>query len=507
MSDKLIIRNTIRLILAGFAALLIVTSCQQEEWDNYYKGPETSNEKMWDIVKQNPDFSKFVELMHENSLDTIFDKEQSFTLFIPNNASFDSFSLGNLTMDKVLGYHILKTVFIPSNINGSRKLQTFFNKYVLVEEIENKYYFNGNLISNPSSLFKDGMYYELSVVATPKPTLYEYMNFYIPVFKQYIEGQDSIGFNPFLSFPIGFNDEGNTVYDSVFTSINLFERDYFPVSMESRDESATFILFTQEQYNQALDEMALNLGSMFTDRNDIPQAWQSEVLMPYFIKYGVFRDPLQYSDLNKPSLRNIREEDVKINIANIDPESRFICSNGVVFNYRNLVVPPELYLETMRLEGEDLVTLPVGSENYAWKDDVITSDYSKAPLVLSSTDASDGSYLTVELPRNSSVLYSLSFSFKNVFPSRYQFIYRARSRPSGVIKFYVNDVLLGSIDNSKFNKSVDGNPSVGEFNSKAFFVENHTDYGDVKIKVEYTGPGLLSNNGVCIDYIGLTPVK
>ena len=506
MLDKLDMRNIIRLMVGVPSVLLILASCQPD-WDNYYDVAAKSNNSMWDVVKENPDYSKFVELMRETGLDTIFNKEQSYTLFIPDNASFETFRPGTLTLDRVLGYHILNTVFIPSSISGSRKIQTLFDKYALIEEYNNEYYFDGEIITNPSGLYKDGMFYQISDVATPKPTLYEYMKFIIPTYQDYIDNQDSIGFDPFLSFPIGFDEDGNTVYDSVFTSVNLFERDYFPVSQESRDETATFLLFSQEQYDNALDQMALNLGSQFTDHNDIPLSWQNRFLLPYFVEYGVFNDALQFDDFNKPSLRNIRGKDVKIDVANIDPDSRFICSNGVVFSYKSLEVPLILYLDTLRLEGEDLVTVPVGSEGYVWKDDVIASDYSKIPTVLTSEDASDGAYLSVALPRNSTELYSIKFTFKCVFPSRYQFIYRAKARPSGLIKFYANDVLLGSVDNSKFNKTVDGNPSVGDFNSKAFFVENHTEYGDVHIKVEYTGPGILSNNGVCIDYIGLIPDK
>jgi len=50
------------------------------------------------------------------------------------------------------------------------------------------------------------------------------------------------------------------VYDSVTGVVNKFERDFFPVSQEFRSEAATFILFTQDQYLDALDQMALNLG-------------------------------------------------------------------------------------------------------------------------------------------------------------------------------------------------------------------------------------------------------
>ena len=506
MLDKLITWNFIRLMAGIFAALLILSSCQPG-WDNYYDIPAKSSKRMWEVVKETPDYSKFVELMQETGLDTIFSKEQSYTLIIPDNASFETFMPGNLTMDRVLGYHILNTVLIPSSNSGSRKIQTFFDKYALIEEYNHEYYFDGILITNPSGLYQDGMFYQISDVAIPKPTLYEYIDYNIQTLQDYIDGQDSIGFDPFSSLPIGFDEDGNTVYDSVFTSVNLFERDYFPVSLESRDKTATFLLYTQEQYDIALDQMADNLGSQFNDHNDIPLSWQNGLLLPYFLDYGVFNDALQFEDFNKPSLRNIQGTDVQIDADNIDPDSRYICSNGVVFNYKGLEVPLKLYMDTLRLEGEDLVTVPLGSEGYIWKNDVIASDYSKIPTVLTSSEASNGSYLSLALPRNSTELFSIEFTFKSVFPSRYQFIYRAKARPSGLIRFYVNDVLLGSVDNSKFSKTVDGNPSVGDFNHKAFFVENHTEYSDVNIKVEYTGPGILSNNGLCIDYIGLIPVK
>jgi hypothetical protein len=410
-------------------------------------------------------------------------------------------------MNKVLGYHILPTVLIPSGIQGSRKVQTFYEKYALIEVYENEYYYDGHEILNPSGLHEDGLFYEIADVAVPRPTLYEYFEYYVPVFQDYIDSQDSVSFDPFLSFPIGFDDEGNTIYDSVFTSLNLFERDYFPVSEESRSEVATFLLFTQEQYEGALDQMASNLGDLFSSHEDIPRSWQDEVLMPHFVKNGVFEGALQMDDFSNQALRNILGVDVKTDVSNIEATSRFICSNGVVFNYKLLEVPPSLYLDTLRFEGEDLVTVPEGSEGYVWNDDVIATDYTRTPTVLTSGDASNGAYLSVALPRNSSEIYSISFTFKNVFPSRYQFIYRAKNRPSGLIRFYVNDVLLGSVDNSKFNKTVDGNPSAADFNFKAFFVESLTEFSNVHIKVEYAGPGLLSNNGVCLDYIGLIPVE
>jgi hypothetical protein len=45
----------------------------------------------------------------------------------------------------------------------------------------------------------------------------------------------------------------------------------------------------------------------------------------------------------------------------------------------------------------------------------------------------------------------------------------------------------------------------GNYNSFDLWVDNIETYGKVKIKLEYTGPGNVANNGLIIDYIDFIP--
>lgn len=484
--------------------LIMVNSCN-EEFNEYYAVPEQSDQKIWDVIKSKPEYSIFYGLMNEAGFDTILNREQPFTLFIPVNEAFEDVSLEGDELLSTLGYHLSESLILPYHIKTYRKLRTYFGKFTLLERKENDLLMDGIILSNSSILYKNGVYYELQEVVYPKPNLYEFIARTCATLSQYIDLQDSVMFDIQKSTPLGFDDEGNTIYDSVFSIINRFERDYFPVSEEFRDNNATMIIFTQEQYDSALDQMADKLGPMFIDHNDIPTDWQTESLIPYYLKTSVFPGVLKYENFSSGQIRNIQGDTVIIDYMTIDQDSRFICSNGVTFMYNSLKVPENLYIDTLKIEGEALI-INRGEGKFAWIEEVKSNDFSREPFHVESIYTSGGGYLSVALPRGYTGSYYFEFIFPRIFPNTYRFIWRANYRPSGIIEFYINDISIGKFDNYKFRNPVDGvNPDNG-FNQKVFQVSHLTEYGNLKIRIEYTGPGTGTTNGVNLDYIMLLPV-
>ena len=104
----------------------------------------------------------------------------------------------------------------------------------------------------------------------------------------------------------------------------------------------------------------------------------------------------------------------------------------------------------------------------------------------------------------------MEFTMKNILPMRYRLIWSANSRPSGHFAIYVNDEYIGEFDSNKFRSTVQSvtgeyfRPKEG-FNSKDFWIENLTEFGDVRIRFVYLGPGREENNGLNIDYVKLIP--
>jgi hypothetical protein len=499
----------IKIIALACIFCLLVVSCK-DNWEDHYQAEEEEVDmNIWEFIKTQPKYSLFVEKMIEYDLDTLFESELSYTLFIPGESSLESLQDTSVSVGQILTYHISPTLFQVTNVRTSRKIQTKYGKYATIENAKGSYTYDGIPVEYSSPLFQNGKYYEIEEVSFPKPNLYEFVSLYSDIIRDYIDSQDSVYLDRRLSNPIGFDTYGNTIYDSVFTRVNLFEETFFPVSKEFRDQSATFILFTQDQYLEGLEEMAAALGFSEEGSEKIPAAWQYNVLLPKVMGSAMLEGMLEYSDLMADTLQSITGDTIVLDHRNIDPESRFLCSNGVVFLYNKFIIDSALYNGEYSVEGEMLID-SVGAGKWTWKKDVKVTGAITEPVKLLSATASEEAVINVELPRSYSGEYTLEFFIKNVLPMRYRLVWRGNSRPSGLYAIFINGEKIGEFNSFNFRStilSVTGEyfiPFDG-YNRKDFWVDHLTEFGDVSVKFVYLSSGGQNNNGLNIDYVKLIP--
>ncbi len=499
--------------------LLIGAGCSPPDWEEHFDNqPETVNMHLWEAVKAVPEYSEFVNLVSSRGLDTLFSRNQSHTLFIPTNEAFALLEEEDTSgvLNDLLLYHITNTVFLPRNVNGYRKVQNLTGKFTLVEQTHDGFTYDLIPIEYSSPLYLDGVYHEIAEPAIPRPNLYEFTQRFSSVISDYIDLSDSVYLDKNSSKPLGFDGNGNTIYDSVFNSVNRFERDFFPVSKEFRNKTATFVLFTQEQYTSALDEMGESLGGSFTGHEDIPDSWQFDVLLPSLMAISLYDNSLDYTEF-QDTMISVTGDTVYIEPSNIDPASRYLCSNGATYTYLDFTVPRDLYMGEIRKEGEDLLD-SIGPSIWAWKPEVSIEGLTVEPSHNFSEDASGDYLVNVSFPREYEEMWSIEITFTNLFPMRYRLEWGASFRPSGNYRVYANGVLLEYQDRynrpqTEFDtyelrqavKSVTGERFLptGNLNRRDYWVENITEYGDVVIRIEYVGPGSQANNGFNLDYLSL----
>ena len=512
-----------------FALLILLAfSCTNDNWDEHYnKQPETININVWEAIKGKSELSRFVEMMLKYKYDTLFLTEDTYTIFAPDNSAFEKYVPSLVSDTTLLNYHISRHFFQPVDIQGKRKLQTLAEKYSSFENLNGKQMYDGVPMKYESPLYINGKFFILGEVALPKLNLYEYFIKNNTYLKSYIDSQDSTILDMEKSRPIGFDDKGNTVYDSVSIKVNLFEMGYFPVSEEFRAWTGTIVFPKQANYENGLTGMAQKLGGNFQDYKDIPVKWQNDILIPHLLKHGVFLNSLEVNEF-KPvkykkerklfNMENIRGDSI---IVDYIPTGKYLCSNGVTYDYTTFVVPDSLFSGTEKFEGEWLART-TGSNKYAWRKSVSVTSTSSFDVAINYIKGmSNDSILIVNFNKGYKDIFNLKFNARNLFPRKYRMVISTHMDIGGIYNIYVNDVQVKRNPNDLVSfdyydyvrtrgliKSVTGAYfiPVGRYNKFDFYVDNITDYGKPSIRFEYKGPGSAPNNGLVIDAIEFIPV-
>lgn len=506
------------LILLFIFVSIIFTGCERNWGDHYDIYPETVNANVWDEMKKDSRISKFCEILTQNQYDTLFQTDIPYTLYIPSNEVLDDY-LSQKTVDQnFIGYHFTPHFIQSGNIHGLRVVQTLIDKYIHFERYGALVKIDGKEVSFESPLYLNGKYFIIEDVIEPQPNLYEYFKMTNPVLSDYIDSRDSIILDKELSKPIGFDSLGNTVYDSVSDIINNFEVEYFEVKHEFRENAATIVFPKSEDYNNALNEVASNLGGSMVDYRDIPLKWQYDVLMPFLFEKGIFLNRIEPQEFawkippDTTKLLNILGDSVIIDYI---PTELAFCSNGYAYNYDDFQIPDSLYLGKSRKEAESLL-FETGINRYRWREGVkVVSDVTFQPKRIYLATASKDSLLSVDFPKGYTGKYSVEFKGPNLFPGKYQMIIETHMDYGGLWDIYVNGELVKSFNYYEFRRmngvitSVTGQRFFprGRYNKFDMYVEEITSYDEIDIKFDYKGPGtMVPYNGLLIDYIEFVPV-
>lgn len=501
-----------------FGLILIGAAGCTKEWEEHYNVyPDTVDENVWDVIQSKPEFSSFIEIVKQAEMDTLFESDIAYTIFIPTNEAIANFEGFDEFNNVVLAYHFCSHFINVSSIQGKRQVQTLTEKFALFERQGSKVTIDEVAVQYESPLYRNGKFFTMDEVIEPKPNLYEYYEFTNPVLSNYIDTQDTIIIDKEKSKPLGFDENGNTVYDTVSIIANKFEMKYFPVKHEFRQLSSTVVFPREEDYREALNVMADALGDDYIDYKDIPLDWQEEVLIPHLLYQGVFLNRLEpeefvwESPLDTLKLLNVLGDSVVITYV---PTDKALCSNGYAYNYETFEIPDSLYQGGTKMEGEILLN-EVGLNKYAWKDSVLAiSDISLIPSQELIQGASNDSIIRVNFPKGYTGKFSLEFKSPKLFPRKYVMIISTHMDIGGIYDIYVNGELMRTFDYYQYIIgrgvlfSVTGARYIprGRFNKFDMYVDNLEEYGNAVIKIDYKGPGFVASNGLVIDYIEFVPV-
>lgn len=338
--------------LSILVAAIILAACD-DSWNEHYNQEEqiVNNDNIEvakmsaaEFLKSKSNFSTFYNLFEdEGIIEDIKKKDLLYTLLIVDNAVVASNS--QLEDSEYLAKsHISDISLSPSNLYDGQRILMWNGKYINVSKIENEgrdhtISFNGTEVKKITKV-NDGYIYEIEeYVDSPKSMfeMIEDLGEEYSIFRNMVLSRNQLTFDREASLPIGVDNTGSTVYDSVFIVTNPYF-DAINFNLTSESLTATMLLFSDDVVEEALTEAFDNLESwgLYRDENIIND-WILEAAF-YRQRYTKL-DFIDNEDLSSAFGRQWRTT-----VQEVDLDNPISMSNGVAYNVTDFKIPTNVLI-------------------------------------------------------------------------------------------------------------------------------------------------------------------
>ncbi|TKG97402.1 fasciclin domain-containing protein [Puteibacter caeruleilacunae] len=353
-------KNLKKIIIPLFIITLFVLSCTEDVWKDHYENePPVSGENILTYLQGNPEYSKLANLVVAAKLDSILTSATNVTFFAVKNENIPDGIESDLEGLKTrLLLHMTHGKYYDHQINDGQRIKTLHGKYLEVSQT------SGNKINELSYDAKNihvgnGVIHELEQIIAPQPNVYEFLyalgDEYSTI-KEYLLDMDVKTFDRENSVPVGVNDEGNTVYDTIWVMKNKL----LSGVNDARKEDYLFTAFypTNDVVEEAIGKVRNDYAAAGGELSEKLDAELYEWCVTSLFRKGVLENPAD------TMIKTTNGGDFWISPGKQEvlPEMSK-ASNGVVYTVSHLHVPKLKYMNKFVFEPR-----------FYWKFDKATRD-------------------------------------------------------------------------------------------------------------------------------------
>ena len=354
MIMKKISQLTIVLLAACFAV-----SCSELKDDDHYSNSETvvSNaelkivsESVEQYLANRSDLSSMNSLLQSQGIFTqLQTKGQLCTILAVTNSHFTQ---PTENVSYITRSHVSDISMSPANLHDGDRMMMWHGKYVnvTIDELGQKGNIIGHVMFNNANVLEvvkttNGYVYIIDQMINTPTSLRDYINELgddYSVFRDMVLASGGREFDRANSKAIGINEQGNTVYDSVFIYTNKFFDDQ-NFDMNSESLTATMLLFSNKVIEDALDEAHDRLYRWGLERSD-------SLLKDWILKVAFFRKqytPTELQTAEEP-LSSIFSKVWDTKVQKIDTQNGESLSNGVVYKVNKLILPHNVLIYRLK---------------------------------------------------------------------------------------------------------------------------------------------------------------
>ncbi|MDL2222620.1 fasciclin domain-containing protein [Bacteroidales bacterium OttesenSCG-928-M11] len=249
------------LFVALSVLFLGVVSCDDK--DKHYD-PDTSvisEYTLMDLINQNDDLSVFASMIEAIGYDSVLNSSQSYTVWAPVNDALADVDITDLDqVEEIVNNHIARFV---KSASGAVNERVFMNntKLLTFKGGSGVYYLEDAQLVSLNTVGKNGVLHTINSRVPFFQNIWEYLNTPgLDSIRDYLYSFNKKEFDPSASDEIDINEEGFTVYDSVFIESNEMWYAYFSSTrgigwINSEDSIYTMIIPSNQAWIEAYDRI------------------------------------------------------------------------------------------------------------------------------------------------------------------------------------------------------------------------------------------------------------
>lgn len=232
-------KHTLILVLILFIALF---SCSDPAEDRFY-GMEQPSLSVSEWIENQSSFQEFTQLLAETGLDSLLKRNTAFTVFVIADDNLPDLS-GFSVEDKrtILSNHLSNFVLYSASLDQGSTLKMLSGKNIFFDKMGQTILANDEVsLLHFDNMATNGVIHEVSGIIDIKDNLLEYIQndtrfSYLAAF--FNQGTTLL-FDSLNSIPIGIDEEGQTLYDTIWKQSNPF----FNEMADLGEEDAQFTMF------------------------------------------------------------------------------------------------------------------------------------------------------------------------------------------------------------------------------------------------------------------------
>lgn len=354
--------------LLAFSAVMLLGACSELSDKDYFKNIETTvnsdelvvvDMSSEEYLSKEPEYSSINELFKSHGIFTALEqKNQLSTMLVVENSDFQAPAGKEAEIDNAVKAHVSDIAVSPANLKtegNNMRIMMWHGKYINVDlddAARNEGKIAGHIMFGTSAVKKvvktnSGYIYVLSSLLNIPKSIYDYitnLDDNYSILRDSILASGTKEFDKKNSKPIGVNDEGNTVYDSVFIYKNThFLEKNFDLSSESL--TATLLLTSNAVVEEAIADAKVRLQKWgLWDEWNAERQYNFEYTMRHWIMDAAFFDKkltpetLLSKDEENDMLTSIFSKYWKTSVQQINP-TPIELSDGIAYQVTRLHIP------------------------------------------------------------------------------------------------------------------------------------------------------------------------